>query len=197
MQSLFLDRETWLHRVPASVKLAALSALGTALFASDSLPLAAGTAAFASLLVLSLGPTAWKELPGTRGLAVVLLLIVLLHGTVGTWQAGIAAAFRVLELTLLGMLLTLTTRFERLLGVAGVALGPFRIVGLRPERMALGFGLMLRFVEVFFLQWQRLDEAHLARSGRSGGVRLLPPLALHVLASAERVGDALAARLGE
>ncbi len=56
---------------------------------------------------------------------------------------------------------------------------------------------MLRFVEVFFLQWQRLDEAHQARSGQSGGVRLLAPLALHVLATAERVGDSLTARLGE
>ncbi len=197
MRSLFLERETWLHRVPASVKLVALSVAGTALFAFGSLPVAAGTAAAAGAIVLLLGRSGWKALPRLRGLLAVLALIVVLHGAFGTWHAGMGAALRVLALTLLGLLLTLTTSFERLLTVAETALAPLRLVGLRPERIALGFGLMLRFVEVFFLQWRQLDEAHRARSGQPGGVRLLAPLALHVLGVAERVGDALAARLGE
>jgi len=55
---------------------------------------------------------------------------------------------------------------------------------------------MLRFAENFYAQWQRLDDAHRARSGRSGGWRLLAPLTIRALQTAERVADALAARLG-
>ena len=62
--------------------------------------------------------------------------------------------------------------------------------------MALAFGLMLRFIELFFLRWQQLDEACRASSGKPGGFRLLPLLAIQVLATAERVGDALSARVG-
>jgi biotin transport system permease protein len=55
---------------------------------------------------------------------------------------------------------------------------------------------MLRFAENFYVQWQRLDDAYRARSGHGGGLRLLAPLTIRTLQTAERVADALAARLG-
>ena len=121
---------------------------------------------------------------------------MLANGALGAWRDGLAAALRLFALTAAGLALVMTTRFDDLLGAVTALLEPLRRVGLRPERLALGFGLMLRFVEVFFVQWQRLDDAHRMRTGRAGGLRLLPPLVLHVLAASERVGDALAARLG-
>ena len=68
--------------------------------------------------------------------------------------------------------------------------------GVPTERIALGLGLMLRFAENFYVQWQRLDDAYRARSGHGGGLRLLAPLTIRTLQTAERVADALAARLG-
>jgi len=46
------------------------------------------------------------------------------------------------------------------------------------------------------VQWQRLDDAYRARAGHGGGLRLLAPLTIRTLQTAERVADALAARLG-
>ena len=93
-------------------------------------------------------------------------------------------------------MLTLTTRFDDLLRVLEILLSPLQRLGVPTERIALGIGLMLRFAENFVAQWQRLDDAHRARSGRHGNWRLLAPLAVRALQSAERVADALAARLG-
>ncbi|MBV9654130.1 MAG: energy-coupling factor transporter transmembrane protein EcfT [Acetobacteraceae bacterium] len=179
------------------MKLATLPLAATALAVWGSLPVAAGTALGAALLLASLGRRAWTAAPGARGLAVALALIVALHAWQDSWGAGLAAALRVLTLVVLGYLLTATTRFEDLLGIAEALCAPFRLFGLRPDRLALGLGLMLRFVESFFAQWQRLDEAHRVRAGRSGGLKLLAPLALHVMRTAERVGDALTTRLGD
>lgn len=41
--------------------------------------------------------------------------------------------------------------------------------------MALQLGLMLRFIEHFFVQWKKLDDAWRLRTGRPGGWRLIAP----------------------
>lgn len=196
MRSLFLERPTWLHAVPAWAKLAVLSLAGTLLFATLNLAVLAACCAAAVLLFASLGREARRAQLGLRGLAVVLALVLAFHLAMGTWQLGAQAALRLAALALLGLALTLTTRFSDLLDVIEALLAPLGRLGLRPQRIALAFALMLRFIEVFFLHWQQLDEACRARSGRPGGLRLLSPLVVLAFATAERVGDALSARLG-
>lgn len=196
MHSFYLERRTWLHGVPAWIKLAILSATGTLLFAIDRPALTGAAAVAAAILCASLGPAAWRRQPHLRGLALALGLIVLFHAAVDSWQVGIEAALRLGALAVFGLALTLSTRFDDLLCVTEAALSPLQALGLRTERMALAFGLMLRFIEIFFVRWQKLDEACRARSGKAGGLKLLAPLALQALITAERVGDALSARLG-
>ena len=76
-------------------------------------------------------------------------------------------------------------------------LWPLRSLGVRVDRLALMLALMLRFVEHFFVLWQRLDDAHRVRTGRSGGWRLLAPLTIQMLQAANRVADTLELRLGK
>jgi biotin transport system permease protein len=95
----------------------------------------------------------------------------------------------------LALMLTLTTRFEDLLAVFEALLWPLRAVGIPTGRLTLGLGLMLRFAENFHVQWRRLDDAHRARAGKGGGLKLLPPLTIRTLQTADRVADALAARM--
>jgi len=118
------------------------------------------------------------------------------HAWMGQAWLGIASALRLLSASLLGAMLTLTTRFDALLAVFEALLWPLRRLGLRTQGLSLGLGLMLRFTEHFFVQWRRLDDAHRARTGKAGGWRLLAPLTIRMLATASRVADALAARLG-
>ncbi|MOA47898.1 Energy-coupling factor transporter transmembrane protein BioN [compost metagenome] len=75
-------------------------------------------------------------------------------------------------------------------------LAPLARLGLQPERISLQLGLMLRFTEHFFVQWQKLDDAYRLRTGQAGGLRLIAPLTVQMLQAARRVADALFARLG-
>jgi len=197
MRSLYLPQRTWLHAVRASIKLATLAGCGTALALVDR-PLWLGAALAAVVLVfLSLGRPAWRHASVLRGVLIACGLIVLFQWFMGHPWLGAVTALRLTSAALLALMLTLTTRFEDLLSVLEKVLEPLRIFGLPVDRIALGLGLLLRFTEDFHAQWQRLDDAYRARTGRGGGLRLLAPLTIRALTTAERVADALAARLGK
>ncbi|MGI4848305.1 MAG: CbiQ family ECF transporter T component [Janthinobacterium lividum] len=196
MRSLYSPRRTWLHRLPAWGKLCALSLAGTLMMLTASIALLGGAALVVLLLYLSLGKAAWLQLRHLATLLAVALLIVAFHVHLGTAALGIASALRLLMAALLGLMLTLTTRFDALLDVFLAILQPLQRFGVPTERVALSLGLTLRFAENFLVQWQRLDDAYRARCGKPGGWRLLAPLTVRALQTAERVADALAARMG-
>ncbi|WP_034299077.1 energy-coupling factor transporter transmembrane protein EcfT [Herbaspirillum sp. RV1423] len=196
MRSLYSTRHTWLHAAPAWSKLVALSIGGTALVLIGDLRGLAIAAAVVLALFLSLGPAGWRQWRMLRGLLVACALIAGFHWLMGNPAIGLVSALRIMAASMLALMLTITTRFDDLLTVLEYSLAPLRRFGVPVERIALGIGLTLRFAENFYAQWQRLDDAHRARTGRSGGLRLLAPLAIRALQTAERVADALAARLG-
>lgn len=196
MRSLYSDRRTWLHAVPAGAKLLAIAVLGTAFFAVDRPAwLAAGAAAVAAAFA-SLGPSVRPALRLVVSVSLAAGLVALFHALAGQPEVGLVSVLRLMSASLLGVMLTLTTRFDELLDVFETLLRPFDRLGLKTGRLALGLGLMLRFTEHFFVQWRRMDDAHRARTGRPGGFALLAPLTVRMLLTARRVADALAARLG-
>ncbi|MDM0050732.1 energy-coupling factor transporter transmembrane protein EcfT [Variovorax sp. J22R115] len=196
MRSLYSAQRTWLHAIPAWIKLVLLSVCGTLLVLVDR-PMYLVVACVAVLLVfVSLGPAAWRRLRMLGGVAIAGGLILVFHWALGTTWLGAASALRLASAATLALMLTLSTRFEDLLAVLEAILHPLQRIGVPTERIALGLGLMLRFAENFYVQWQRLDDAYRARTGRGGGLRLLAPLTIRTLQTAERVADALAARLG-
>ncbi|WP_198970163.1 energy-coupling factor transporter transmembrane component T family protein [Xylophilus sp. ASV27] len=196
MRSLYSEQPTWLHPVPAGAKLAGLSACGTLLVLIER-PAPLGVACGLALLAFaSLGRPAWRRARMLRGMAVAAVLITGFHWLLGSPALGAASALRLASAGLLALMLTLTTRFDDLLAVLETCLRPLQRLGLPTERIALGLGLTLRFAEDFYVQWRRLDDAYRARSGHGGGLRLLAPLTIRTLQTAERVADALAARLG-
>ena len=196
MRSLYSAQRTWLHAIPAWIKLVLLSVCGTLLVLVDR-PMYLVVGCIAVLLIFaSLGSPAWRRLRMLGGVAITGGLIVVFHWALGTPWLGAASALRLSSGATLALMLTLTTRFEDLLVVLEAVLHPLQRIGVPTERIALGLGLMLRFAENFHAQWQRLDDAYRARTGRGGGLRLLAPLTILTLQTAERVADALSARLG-
>ncbi|HEY2418854.1 MAG TPA: energy-coupling factor transporter transmembrane protein EcfT [Steroidobacteraceae bacterium] len=196
MRSLYSAQSTWMHAVPAWVKLAVLSVCGTMLVLVER-PVYLFAACVVVLLVFaSLGTPAWRRVRMLGGVAIAGGLIVIFHWALGTTVQGVVSALRLANAATLALMLTLTTRFEDLLAVMEAVMRPLKRFGVPTERVALGLGLMLRFAENFYVQWQRLDDAHRARTGRGGGLRLLAPLTIRTLQTADRVADALAARLG-
>jgi biotin transport system permease protein len=196
MGSLYSDQATWLHRVPAACKLLLLAVLVGALLATNRLaPLLAG-AGGALLLLASLGRPGAAARRLLRTVAIGALLVALGHSALGQPLAGLAQAARIVGTALPGVALSLSTRPADLLQVLEAVLNPLARIGVPVQRLGLALALMLRFVEQIFVGWQRLDDAHRARTGRPGGWRLLAPLLIQVLQSARRVADALQLRLG-
>ena len=195
MGTLYSEIPSWMHRLPAGLKLLLLALSSMALLALSDLRIQALAFAAIAMLYASLGAASRP----TRRLVVVAViasaLVGGLHAATGQPWLGLASGLRLVSTTMLGAMLTATTRFGDLLGVAERLLSPLARLGLPVERLALQLGLMLRFAEQFFVQWQRLADAYRVRTGRSGGWRLLAPLTIHMLITARKVADALAIRL--
>lgn len=195
MQSLYLERRTWLHTWPAGLKLLVLAAGGTGLFLTERPMVLLFTAAVGLGVFLSLG----RPTPGVRRLVVSVLfaasLVAGFHAVMGQAMLGLTSAARLLAMAWLGVSLTLSTRHTELLEVFEWLLSPLARVGVRVDRLSLQLALMMRFTEHFFLQWKRLDDAHRVRTGRAGGLRLLAPLTIQMLVVARRVADTLHVRL--
>ncbi len=195
MGTLYSDIPSWMHRLPAGLKLLLLALSSVALLALSDLRLQALAFAAIVLLYASLGAASRP----TRRLVVVAVmasaLVGGLHAATGQPWLGLASGLRLVSTTMLGAMLTATTRFGDLLGVAEWLLSPLARLGVPVERLALQLGLMLRFAEQFFVQWQRLADAYRVRTGRAGSWRLLAPLTIHMLITARKVADALAIRL--
>lgn len=196
MGSLFSDHITWLHHWRAGAKLLWLAVLGAALLLVRQPWLMAAVALASAVLFASLGAATQHVRRLVAMAAVGAALVAGFHYWMGQPALAITTASRLLAMALLGMALTVTTRSGDLVDVLAWLLAPLRRVGVNPDRLALQLGLMLRFIEHFFVQWQKLDDAHRLRTGRRGGWRLLAPLTVQMLRTARRVGEALFARLG-
>ena len=197
MGSLYSEHRSWLHGVPAAVKLLLFALLGTAQYATNNVTVLAMGAVACVLLFISLGKAV---LPARKLVASVVfasLLVLAFHVYLQQAVLGWISVLRLLSASLLGIALTLTTRSGDLLDVLERLLSPLQRLGFKTERLALQLAMMLRFTEHFFVVWKRLDDAHRLRTGKAGGLRLLAPLTIQMLTSARRVADTLEMRMGE
>ncbi|MEG1969982.1 MAG: energy-coupling factor transporter transmembrane component T [Burkholderiaceae bacterium] len=194
MEALYRERRSWLHSVPAGLKLLLVAVLGTVFFLVARLDVLSGAALACSVMVASLG----RPGPGVRrlllGMAVAVVLIIGFHAWQGQVRVGLTSSLRLWCACLLGVALSASTRYTELLEVIERLLAPLARTGVRTDRLALQLALMLRFIDHFFGHWQRLAESHRLRTGRSGGLGLVAPMVILMLRSAQRVADTLELR---
>lgn len=196
MGSLYSDLPTWLHRIAAGRKLLALAVLSALLFAVQS-PIVLGVAAcVCALLWLSLGKATVNARRLLASVLIAALLVAAFHLVMGNYRIAAVSTLRLVCASMLGVAFTITTRPADIVDVLERLLAPLSHIGQHPERLALQVALMLRFTEHFFTQWQKLADAYRLRTGKPGGLRLIAPLAIHMLLATRRVADALWARLG-
>lgn len=196
MGSLYSEYTTWLHGWRAGAKLLALALLGTLLFALRQPWMLAAAAVLCVALYVSLGAATRAARRLMVSVLVGAALVAVFHAAMGHWALAATSALRLACAASLGVALTVTTRSGDLVDVLEWLLTPLRPLGVQPARLSLQLALMLRFTEHFFVQWQKLDDAHRLRTGRAGGLRLIAPLTVQMLQTARRVGDALFVRLG-
>jgi biotin transport system permease protein len=197
MGSLYSEHRTWLHGVPAAIKLLLFTLLGTVQYAMDSVNALGVNAALCGLVFVSLGRAVLPARKLVLSLLLVCGLILAFHAWLQQPVLGLVSVLRLMGASLLGIALTLTTRSGDLLQVLERLLSPLQRVGVRTERLALQLAMMLRFTEHFFVVWKRLDDAHRVRTGKAAGLRVLAPLTIQMLVSARRVADTLELRMGE
>ena len=195
MGSLYSEQHTWLHSIPAGLKLLVLALLGTGLFLTDQLPMLVGATALCVAIYASLGRASLRAKPLLIGVLVASALVASFHLFMQHPALAAITVMRLLSATLMGITLTLTTRYSDLLQVFELVLSPLQRVGFKTESLALQLALMLRFTEHFFVLWRRLDDAHRVRTGQAGGFKILAPLTLQMLMAARRVADTLHLRL--
>ncbi|MBU2963530.1 energy-coupling factor transporter transmembrane protein EcfT [Citreicella sp. C3M06] len=197
MISLTSPVDTWAHRLPAGLKLAALSAATVGLFALPS-PGALALACVAVLaLILSCG---WRfsraAAASLRILLPFLALIALWHGLTGQIGEGIKVALRLMAALSLANFVTMTTRLTDMIAVASAVLAPLRRFGLSTRALELSVALVVRFTPAIARKGGLLSDAWRARSRRRAGWRIVMPLAALAIDDAEQVAEALRARGG-
>lgn len=197
MGSLYSEHLTWLHRVPAAVKLLFFAVLGTAQFLVQGHTLLIISAVACGLMFASLGRATLSARKLIASVLLAALLILAFHTYMRQPLEGMVSVLRLFSAALLGIALTLTTRTRDLLDVFERLLSPLQRVGIRSDRLSLQLAMMLRFTEHFFVVWTRLDDAHRIRTGKAGGLRILAPLTIKMLMSARKAADTLELRLGE
>lgn len=209
-----------LHRMPAAAKVVGLVACVTLVCMAEG-PVALGLCGLGcvGLAVLSRAGLARALRPawGLRWFALlVLALNALLFSDVDpvwslgflhlTWAGlaqGARIAARVLEVVVLGAVLTLTTRPQELVGGVRTLLSPLARLGANTEPVALAVGIAMQFVPTLLRECRSLIKAQSARGLGSqsgiveqvrGFVRLLVPVFVAAFRRADELSLAMEAR---
>jgi biotin transport system permease protein len=190
MLTLTSPVETWAHRWPAGVKLAALAVATTGLFVVGSAWVLAG--AFLATLALYLSGGGRFARAGLR-LLWPLWPFVLIVGRDLT--GGAVVVLRMVTAVALANFVTMTTRLSDMLAVfEWLARSLARV--LPPRRLALAFALVIRFIPVMLERMVLIRQSWAARSPRPARWRVMVPATLAALDDADRVAEALRARGG-
>jgi biotin transport system permease protein len=184
---------SWLHMLPASVKLAGLAAGMVAVLLVDSPAGIAAAAGVTVLLYLTAGMV--RALPAQAwSLRWLVAGLVALQVLTSGWAAAVVVTGRVVVAVVLAWLITLTTRVVDLLDVLERVLRPLRRLRVDSERVALVLALAIRVVPVVAGLAAEVRDAQRAR-GLRGSVRAYAvPLVVRTLRHADALGEALVAR---
>lgn len=189
---------TWLHRLPAGVKLSALLGVGVlTLFVRGPL---ASVVVLAVALVLLLWAGAGRGsyvatiLRSLRGLLIMVAVLFAWQVWQSGWPRAVETVGDILALALLASVVTVTTRVDDLLEAITAGLRPLRRVGLDTDRVALTFALTIRAIPATLELAQETRQAAQARGLERDPRARLTPFVIRVVSRAHETGAALHAR---
>ncbi|MEV7398326.1 energy-coupling factor transporter transmembrane component T [Aeromicrobium sp. NPDC092404] len=186
---------TVLHRIPAGPKLGLLALFGVATVVAPFRPW--GTLV---LLAVSLLLVVWVRLPVRTMLRALrpLLLVIAVVTAFQVWQQGWTTAIHVvaglLASVVAALVFTATTSIDAMLDAITRGLGPYRRIGVKPQRVALAFSLMIRAIPGILEIGHETRAAAKARGLERSPRALLVPMAIRTVAHAYETGAALHAR---
>ncbi|TYC54157.1 energy-coupling factor transporter transmembrane protein EcfT [Rhodobacterales bacterium] len=196
MISMYLQGDSWAHRLPAGLKLLAVALGSLILFHVSSVWIFTGCLVAVVALYATLGREGLAQLRLLRGIVFFVVALLAIHWLSGSLDEGVVVAMRLVVMVLAANFVTITTRLDDMLDAVLPLFAPLKLFGVSPRTPALGVTLVLRFAPHLMLVFSRLREAWQARTARRSSWRLLAPFAIQSLRMSDNVAEALKARGG-
>ncbi len=194
MISLYIAQPSWLHRLPAGLKLLVLLVASLALLpVSNPWALTWGCVVAVGVYA-SLGRAGVERLIGLRSILLLVLGLGLFQALVMNWHVAWLSVARLIVMIMIADLVSATTPMQDMMRVVRPCLTPLRLFGLNPDRLSLAVALVIRFIPSLLAQWQAQSAAWRARTNKSAGVRLLVPFMSLTMGRTEKIAEALIAR---
>ncbi len=193
--AFYLAGQSWLHRLPAGRKLAALTLAGAALmWVHHWLLLCLALTLVIGLIALS-RVSVGQLFAQIRLLGWFMLALGAYSALVESPMVALEMMLRLSTLILAAQLVSITTPITQMMAVVEHLLQPLDRLGwLSAERVSLACGLTLRLIPELALQWQDIREAQAARGLTPGVLTMLVPMLLRTIRRAEEIAEAIDAR---
>ena len=190
----YLFPPTWLHGVPAGVKLLGLAIVATVFLALSAWWVFTLALAISLALYISLGAQALSRFRAFKPLLALLALIYLLQWYVAGHEQAFVSVVRLLLMVVLADIVTMTTPLQAMLDALQPLFRFLEPVGANSHKLSLAVALVIRFIPVLFDLWARRSEAWRARSSRRVPPNQIGLFIATVLTMADHIAEALDSR---
>ncbi|KAA9386151.1 energy-coupling factor transporter transmembrane protein EcfT [Neorhizobium galegae] len=195
MKTLYVEGDTFLHRLSPRAKLLGLAVTSLLLFLIHSPAILSVAAMFGCIVYASLRlgwRQSWLRLrPILLTIAVVALFTLVLNGQ----HDALVVVTRLTALALLAAAVTATTSTGDFIDEITRLAMPLERLGLvRAADIGLSIGLVIRFVPEILSRYQAIRDAHSARGLKVRPLTLAVPLIILTLKNADEIAAAIDAR---
>ncbi len=195
--STYVDGNSPLHSLPATVKLFSIAVLGTGVFVCGDLSILAGVL-FGILLLYMLARISLATMVRQIKFSVPLLVVIFaVQWFVADWQIGLLIILRFAILIMAGSLVTLTTQTSDMVEALEWLLRPLRHLGVNVAKISLCLSLTIRFIPVMARVTQQVREAQRARGLECSIVAVAMPVIVRLLRMSDEIAEAIEARSPE
>ncbi len=194
LESLYWDRDTWVHRLPAGLKLACVVVLGSAVFMMDDFALIGVALSLVVLLFIAAQVTAdvaWRQF---RVAVPVLLIIFAAQLWLADWQLAVMVVVRFALLIGAASLVSLTTRTSAMIEALEMFLSPLGKLGVDVGKISLTLAMAIRFIPEVIRITRDVREAQRVRGLETSLFAVAMPVIIRLLRTADDVADAIEAR---
>jgi biotin transport system permease protein len=195
MNSLYVEGDSFFHRLPPRPKLLLLLLASLALFLTRS-PLLLGLAAGAAALLYGLLGIGWRQSwIRLRPILLTIMIVALATLILNSVEDGVTVLLRLTTLMLVAAAVTATVPIGAFIDEVTRAAWTLERLGLaRAADIGLSVGLVIRFVPEVVSRYQQLRQAHQARGLKVRATTMIVPLIIQTLKSADEIAAAIDAR---
>ena len=185
---------TFIHRLPAGLKLFIVFFVSIGLFYFASLPLAIVSLIVVWCLFFLAGFPFFKPVFELRKISWLLVALFIVQYFSVNFESAALIVIRLSSLLLLATLVTLTTPFSKMMACFERLFSFTRLFGVNPAKISLGLSLTLRFIAIFSDITKDVREAQKARGLENSVFAVIMPVLIRSLKVQADVAAAIEAR---